>query len=107
MQNFKPFVIRRTLNASPSTYMLYTIFPLVDQTVQKKVYTTLLLILDHAQQEGRVVDLSSIDLHLVTYDPKCLSPDFPEFSIEKAFNECEESIFYRHIVPRSVWKFHK
>jgi len=88
----------------------------VDQTVQKKVYASLLPILDHAQQQGRVVDLQDIFNRftfdnicstIVGHDPMCLSPDFPEVAIEKAFNDCEESIFYRHIVPRSVWKFQK
>ncbi|XP_027923041.1 alkane hydroxylase MAH1-like [Vigna unguiculata] len=88
----------------------------VDQTVQKKVYTTLIPILDHAQQEKRVVDLQDIFNRftfdnicstIVGHDPKCLSFDFPEVAIEKAFNESEESIFYRHVVPGSVWKFQK
>ncbi|XP_017437564.2 alkane hydroxylase MAH1 [Vigna angularis] len=88
----------------------------VDQTVQKKVYTSLLPILDHAQQQGRVVDLQDIFNRftfdnicstIVGHDPKCLSIDFPEVAIEKAFNECEESIFYRHVVPGSVWKLQK
>ncbi|KAL2335715.1 hypothetical protein Fmac_016928 [Flemingia macrophylla] len=37
-------------------------------------------------------------------DPMCLSMDFPEVVIERAFNESEESIFYRHTVPMTVWK---
>jgi len=40
-------------------------------------------------------------------DPNCLSIDFPEVEIEKAFNETEESIFHRHVVPRCVWKLQK
>ncbi|KAK8469855.1 hypothetical protein PHAVU_004G006300 [Phaseolus vulgaris] len=88
----------------------------VDQTVQKKVHTSLLPILDHAEQEGRVVDLQDIFNRftfdnmcstIVGHDPQCLSLDFPEVAIERAFNESEESIFYRHIVPRSVWRFQK
>ncbi|KAG4914412.1 hypothetical protein JHK87_051969 [Glycine soja] len=49
-------------------------------------------------------------LHLqdvLGYDPYCLSIDFPEVAIEKAFNEAEESIFYRHTVPKCVWKLQK
>ncbi|CAJ1946609.1 unnamed protein product [Sphenostylis stenocarpa] len=89
---------------------------LVDQTVQKKVHTSLLPILDHAQQQRRVVDLQDIFNRftfdnicstIVGHDPKCLSIDFPEVAIEKAFNESEESIFYRHVVPKTVWKFQK
>ncbi|KAG2383843.1 Alkane hydroxylase [Vigna angularis] len=42
----------------------------VHQTVQKKVYTSLLPILDHAQQQGRVVDLQDI-LNRFTFDNIC------------------------------------
>ncbi|KAG5084652.1 hypothetical protein JHK82_052049 [Glycine max] len=88
----------------------------VDKTVQKKVHTSLLPILDHVQQQGEMVDLQdvfnrftfdNICSTIVGHDPKCLSIDFPEVAIERAFNESEESIFYRHTVPSSVWKFQK
>ncbi|WJX70191.1 hypothetical protein P8452_54325 [Trifolium repens] len=38
------------------------------------------------------------------HDPNCLSIDFPEVAAEKAFNQAEESIFYRHTVQVCVWK---
>ncbi|TKY50475.1 Alkane hydroxylase MAH1 [Spatholobus suberectus] len=88
----------------------------VDKTVQKKVQTSLLPILDHVRQQGTLVDLQdvfnrftfdNICSTIVGYDPKCLSIDFPEVAIERAFNETEESIFYRHTVPSTVWKFQK
>ncbi|XP_020209852.2 alkane hydroxylase MAH1-like, partial [Cajanus cajan] len=88
----------------------------VDQTVQNKVHACLLPILDHLQQQGKVVDLQdvfnrftfdNICSTVVGCDPMCLSIDFPEVAIERAFNESEESIFYRHTVPMSVWKFQK
>ncbi|MED6183972.1 hypothetical protein PIB30_042842 [Stylosanthes scabra] len=44
-------------------------------------------------------------LMLLGYDPNSLSIDFPLLEVEKAFDEAEESIFYRQVVPRSVWKF--
>ncbi|KAK7381432.1 hypothetical protein VNO78_34117 [Psophocarpus tetragonolobus] len=88
----------------------------VDKTVQKKVLTSLLPILDHVQKQGKVVDLQDVFNRftfdnmcstIVGHDPNCLSIDFPEVAIERAFNESEESIFYRHTVPRTVWKFQK
>ncbi|XP_047172822.1 alkane hydroxylase MAH1-like [Vigna umbellata] len=88
----------------------------VDQTVQKKILTSLLPILNHAQQHGRVVDLQdlllrftfdNIFLTTVGHDPKCLSIDFPVVAVEKAFRVSEKSIFYRHTVPYTVWKFQK
>ncbi|XP_027358758.1 alkane hydroxylase MAH1-like [Abrus precatorius] len=88
----------------------------IDKTIQKKVQKSLLPILDRVQQQGTVVDLQdvfnrftfdNICSTVVGHDPNCLSIDFPEVAIEKAFNESEESIFYRHTVPSSVWKFQK
>ncbi|XP_014490136.1 alkane hydroxylase MAH1-like [Vigna radiata var. radiata] len=88
----------------------------VDQTVQKKILTSLLPILDHAQQQGRVVDIQdvlvrftsdNICLTTVGHDPKSLSVDFPEVAIEMAFRETEKSIFYRHTVPKTIWKLQK
>ncbi|XP_022640896.1 alkane hydroxylase MAH1-like [Vigna radiata var. radiata] len=88
----------------------------VDQTVQKKILTSLLPILDHAQQLGRVVDLQDVLLRFtfdniflttVGHDPKCLSIDFPVVAVGKAFRVSEKSIFYRHTVPKTVWKFQR
>ncbi|MED6211296.1 hypothetical protein PIB30_072396 [Stylosanthes scabra] len=44
-------------------------------------------------------------LMLLGYDPNSLSIEFPLVEVEKAFDEVEESIFYRQTVSRSVWKF--
>ncbi|XP_061357511.1 alkane hydroxylase MAH1-like [Gastrolobium bilobum] len=86
------------------------------KTIQKKVEIRLLQILDHVQRQGIVVDLQDVFNRftfdnicsiVLGHDPNCLSIDFPEVACEKAFNEAEECIFYRHIVPSSVWKLQK
>ncbi|XP_068501423.1 alkane hydroxylase MAH1-like [Phaseolus vulgaris] len=86
---------------------------LLEKTIHKKVQNSLLPVLDHVQQQGRVVDLQdlfnrftfdNICSTVLGRDPECLSIDFPEVAVEKAFNQAEECIFYRHIVPKSVWK---
>ncbi|XP_057760800.1 alkane hydroxylase MAH1-like [Arachis stenosperma] len=86
----------------------------VEKTFQEKVQNSLLPILDHAWLHGNVLDLQDVFSRLMFdetcimvlgYDPKSLSIEFPLVEVEKAFDEFEESIFYRHIVPRSVWKF--
>jgi cytochrome P450 len=74
----------------------------------------LIPLLNHVQQQkGSVVDLQdvfnrftfdNICLIVLGHDPNCLSIDFPEVAAEKAFNQAEESIFYRHTVPVCVWK---
>ncbi|XP_027359363.1 alkane hydroxylase MAH1-like [Abrus precatorius] len=88
----------------------------IGKTIQRKIHQGLLPILDHAQQQGKVVDLQdvfnrftfdNICYIVLGYDPNCLSIDFPEVAIETAFNQIEESIFYRHVVPKSVWKLMK
>ncbi|KAL2335744.1 hypothetical protein Fmac_016957 [Flemingia macrophylla] len=88
----------------------------IEQIVQNKVKTCLLPILDHVQEHGKVVDLQDLFSRfafdnicsiVAGRDPMCLSMDFPEVVIERAFNESEESIFYRHTVPMTVWKVQK
>ncbi|XP_027923040.1 alkane hydroxylase MAH1-like [Vigna unguiculata] len=88
----------------------------IDQTVQKKILTSLLPMFDHAQQLGRMVNLQDVFLRFtfdniclttVGHDPKCLSIDFPVVAVEKAFRMSDKSIFYRHTVPNSVWKLQK
>jgi len=88
----------------------------LEKTIHKKVQNSLLPVLDHVHQQGSVVDLQDV-FNRFTFDnicsmvlgsdPNCLSVDFPEVAIEKAFNEAEETIFYRHVVPRCVWKLQK
>ncbi|KAG2383847.1 hypothetical protein LR48_Vigan10g284200 [Vigna angularis] len=88
----------------------------LEKTIHNKVQNSLLPVLDHVQQQGSVVDLQDV-FNRFTFDnicsivlgndPNCLSVDFPEVEIEKAFNEAEESIFHRHVVPRCVWKLQK
>ncbi|KAK7316476.1 hypothetical protein VNO77_35534 [Canavalia gladiata] len=88
----------------------------LEKTVQNKVHNSLLPILDQVQHQGIVVDLQDVFNRftfdnicslVLGYDPNSLSLDFPNVPIEKAFNEAEESIFYRHIIPESAWKLQK
>ncbi|ESW22916.1 hypothetical protein PHAVU_004G005900 [Phaseolus vulgaris] len=88
----------------------------LEKTVHKKVQSSLLPVLDHVHQQGSVVDLQdlfnrftfdNICYIVLGHDPNCLSVDFPEVEIEKAFNEAGETIFHRHVVPKCVWKLQK
>ncbi|MED6182669.1 hypothetical protein PIB30_030870 [Stylosanthes scabra] len=85
----------------------------LEKTIQKKLKGSLIPTLEYAKQQGIEVDLQDIFNRftfdnicsiVLGYDPNCLSIDFPHVACEKAFNEAEESIFYRHVVPKSVWK---
>ncbi|XP_057443516.1 alkane hydroxylase MAH1-like [Lotus japonicus] len=83
------------------------------KTTRKKLHSALLPLLDQVQKQGMVVDLQevfnrftfdNICSTILGFDPGSLSIDFPKIATEIAFNEAEECMFYRHIVPRCVWK---
>nr|QFQ50389.1 alkane hydroxylase MAH1 [Vicia faba] len=88
-----------------------------EKIIHNKVEKSLIPLLNHVvQQKDSVVDLQdvfnrftfdNICLIILGQDPNCLSIDFPEVAVEKAFNQAEESIFYRHIVPECVWRLQK
>ncbi|CAK8533782.1 unnamed protein product [Lathyrus sativus] len=87
-----------------------------EKVIHNKVEKSLIPLLNHVQEKGSMVDLQdifnrftfdNICLIVLGNDPNCLSVDFPEVAVEKAFNQAEESIFYRHTVPRCVWKLQR
>ncbi|XP_004489209.1 alkane hydroxylase MAH1-like [Cicer arietinum] len=90
---------------------------LQERIIHNKVETSLIPLLNHVQQQkGLIVDLQDIFNRftfdnicsiILGHDPNCLSIDFPEIECEKAFNQAEESIFYRHTVPLCVWRLQK
>ncbi|KAG8651629.1 hypothetical protein MANES_06G006400v8 [Manihot esculenta] len=41
------------------------------------------------------------------FDPNSLSIEFPEVPYQKAFDDVEEAVIYRHAVPGSIWKLQK
>ncbi|KAF7803262.1 alkane hydroxylase MAH1-like [Senna tora] len=114
-----------TVDAEEWTYnraLLHSLFKsrtfdkFVEKTVRKKVDTCLLPLLDEVESQGVEVDLQevfsrfnfdNISSIVLGSDPKSLAFDFPDVAIEKAFNEAEEFIFYRHTVPRAFWKLQK
>ncbi|KAI9081593.1 hypothetical protein K1719_036479 [Acacia pycnantha] len=88
----------------------------VENTVQKKVVSCLIPLLDHIARHGIEVDLQGVfnrfnfDTTCSTIlgsDPKSLAADFPKVACERAFSEVGECIFYRHTVPRRIWKLQR
>jgi cytochrome P450 len=87
-----------------------------EKIIRNKLERSLIPMLDHVQQKGSVVDLQDV-FNRFTFDnicsvvlgcdPNCLSIDLPDVACEKAFNEIEEGIFYRHKVPSALWKLQK
>ncbi|RVW55152.1 Alkane hydroxylase MAH1 [Vitis vinifera] len=41
------------------------------------------------------------------FDTKCLSIEFPRVLFAKAMDDVEEAIFFRHVVPESLWKLQR
>ncbi|XP_058773100.1 alkane hydroxylase MAH1-like [Vicia villosa] len=87
-----------------------------EKVIQNKLETSLIPLLDHLQQQGSVVDLQDV-FNRFTFDnicsvilgcdPNCLSIEFPDVACEKAFEQIEKCIFYRHVMPRSFWMLQK
>ncbi|KAM7267120.1 hypothetical protein ACFE04_009286 [Oxalis oulophora] len=81
--------------------------------VWQKVETTLMPVIEHFTENRRVVDLQdlfqrftfdNVCLMVLGFDPKCLSIQLPEVLYEKAFDDMEEAVIYRHVIPMRVWK---
>ncbi|KAJ4825819.1 hypothetical protein Tsubulata_040162 [Turnera subulata] len=83
---------------------------------REKVEKGLIPVLEHASQQGLVVDMQDLFgrltfdttcLILTGHDTGCLSISFPEVAFTNAVADAEEAIFYRHILPRSIWKLQR
>ncbi|MED6117214.1 hypothetical protein PIB30_107950, partial [Stylosanthes scabra] len=92
---------------------------LVVKTIHNKLESCLVPLLNDVSELGTVVDLQDI-FQRFSFDNICsivLGSDsnslpnklivFPEVTFEKAFNKIEDVFFYRHILPRFLWKLQK
>ncbi|CAI8583256.1 unnamed protein product [Vicia faba] len=87
-----------------------------EKIIQNKFERSLIPLLDHFQQQGSVVDLQDV-FNRFTFDnicsivlgcdPNCLSIELPNVACEKAFDQIEECIFYRHVRTKCFWMFQK
>ena len=87
-----------------------------EEAIKGKVERSLISVLDHVSSLGIEVDLQDVFQRLtfdtaclivVGYDPNCLSIKFPEVEFLKGFDEVEECLLYRHLVPQRCWKFQR
>lgn len=85
----------------------------VATTSWNKVETGLFPILDLSSELGTEVDMQDLFkrfafdcscIEVLGYDPGSLCHDMPHLPYEKAFEEAEEAILYRHILPECSWK---
>jgi cytochrome P450 len=86
------------------------------KTIENKIFSCLLVFLDHACEKGLQVDLQDVFQRLtfdnicsivLGFDPICLSIDLPEIACERAFSQIESTLFYRHVRPKFFWKLQK
>ncbi|KAM7493614.1 hypothetical protein LguiB_028223 [Lonicera macranthoides] len=89
---------------------------LLERVIWHKVEKGLLPLLEHECRNASEVDLQDV-FHRFTfdcicsvvldYDPLSLSMDLPYIECEKALNDAEEALLYRHILPEGCWKLQK
>ncbi|KAJ8437989.1 hypothetical protein Cgig2_033722 [Carnegiea gigantea] len=84
--------------------------------IWEKVETGLIPVLDHASQQGLVIDLQdlferftfdTICTIIMDHDPKTLRVDLPDLPSFKALNDIEKAFLHRHAVPVCVWKLQR
>lgn len=89
---------------------------LLEKTTRKKVEKGLIPILEHVSMLGLEVDMQDLFsrftfdntcILVLGLDPGILSIELREESYAKAFNEIEEAVLYRHVLPESCWKLQK
>lgn len=88
----------------------------LERSIQEKVKSCLLPLLDQMQERGMQVNLQDVFRRftfdticsiVMGFDPKCLAIDFPRFVYRRAFDQVSQTMFYRHIVPKCFWKLQK
>ncbi|PIN04526.1 Cytochrome P450 CYP4/CYP19/CYP26 subfamily [Handroanthus impetiginosus] len=85
----------------------------LERTLWETIERGLFPVLNHFSEKGTVFDMQdilqrvsfdSICKLLLDYDPDSLSTDL---ACEKALSDALEPLFYRHAVPKSIWKLQK
>ncbi|KFK22185.1 hypothetical protein AALP_AAs38949U000100 [Arabis alpina] len=80
---------------------------------RSKLKDGLVPLFNHFSEEEMVVDLQDVfqrftfdtTFFLVTgLDPKSVSTEMPEAEYAKAIDDLGEGIFYRHVIPKFLWK---
>lgn len=88
----------------------------LERTLREKIVKGLIPVLEHASRQEIELDMQdvfqrftfdNICLLVLGFDPQSLSVDLPEIAYKTAFDDVEEAVFYRHIVPESIWKLQK
>ncbi|KAI7979668.1 Alkane hydroxylase MAH1 [Camellia lanceoleosa] len=88
-------------------------YPFLVKTSRGKVETRLIPVLNHVSEQGLIVDLQDLFqrftfdtscILITSYDPGCLSIEFPDVPFAKAMDDAEEALLMRHVVLETVWR---
>ncbi|XP_058760842.1 alkane hydroxylase MAH1-like [Vicia villosa] len=91
----------------------------LQQNIQKKLDNCLVPLLDQASNGGQILDLQDIlerftfDITCTSsfgFDPNCLPYNFNELSeiaYVKAISVLEDTLLYRHCIPKCIWKLQR
>ncbi|KAG6656536.1 hypothetical protein CIPAW_04G029200 [Carya illinoinensis] len=86
------------------------------KVVHEEVEMALIPVLDHVSSLGIEVNLQDVFQRLtfdiicntvLVFHPNFLSVEFPELAHASAFDQMEQGVLYRHIVPESYWKLQR
>ncbi|XVE84040.1 hypothetical protein DITRI_Ditri16bG0136900 [Diplodiscus trichospermus] len=88
----------------------------LDRIFREMLEKSLIPVLEHVMRHGMEIDLENL-LQRFDYDhicmlalglnPKTLSVEFPDVLSKVSFDEVEEALLYRNLVPKTVWKLQK
>ncbi|WRX21524.1 hypothetical protein QQP08_014011 [Theobroma cacao] len=105
---------RRVLQSFTKNNKKYALY--LDRIFWQKLEKGLIPVLEHVMKLGTEADLENllqrfdydhICLLALGFDPKTLTVEFPNVPSKVAFDEVEEALLYRNIVPRVVWKMQR
>ncbi|XP_022774378.1 alkane hydroxylase MAH1-like [Durio zibethinus] len=103
--------VLQSLTKNNKKYAMY-----LDRIFWKKLEKSLIPVLEHVMKLGVEVDLENllqrfdydhICLLALGIDPNTLSVEFPNVPSKVAFDEVEEVLLYRNLVPKMVWKIQR
>ncbi|KAK1392310.1 Alkane hydroxylase MAH1 [Heracleum sosnowskyi] len=86
---------------------------MLQKNVRDKMEKGLISLLDHASKQGIEVDLHDVFQRLtfdiicsllLDHDPQSLSLGLPYVPFHTGIIAVQEAVFYRHVIPESIWK---
>ncbi|XVF14033.1 hypothetical protein REPUB_Repub09cG0021500 [Reevesia pubescens] len=105
---------RKVLQSFTKNNKKYALY--LDRIFRQMMEKSLMPVLENVMRHGTEVDLENllqrfdydhICLLALGFDPETLSVEFPNVPSKVAFDEVEEALLYRNLVPKMVWKIQR